>query len=85
MSLSQEALQKVRPKRTGAKETRRADIVLQLYGEIQTQAVKTQQELALGRSQLVSKQREKRLTQLTLDEMSSLAPDTPVYEGVGKM
>lgn len=58
---------------------------LQLYGEIQTQALKTQQELALGRSQLAGKQREMRMTQLTLKEMSSLDPDTPVYEGVGKM
>lgn len=57
----------------------------QLYGEIQTQALKTQQELALSRSQLVSKQREIRLNQLTLNEMSSLTPDNPVYEGVGKM
>lgn len=85
MSLSQEALQKVRAKPTGSKQRRRADFVPQLYGEIQTQALKTQQELALGRSQLVSKQREMRLTQLTLNEMSSLAPETPIYEGVGKM
>ncbi|PSR91934.1 prefoldin subunit [Coniella lustricola] len=56
-----------------------------LYGEIQTQAIKTQQELALGRSQLVSKQREIRITQLTLKELSSLPTETPVYEGVGKM
>ncbi|KAF3764913.1 Prefoldin [Cryphonectria parasitica EP155] len=56
-----------------------------LYGEIQTQALRTQQELALGRSQMASKQREMRLTQLTLSEISSLSPETPVYEGVGKM
>jgi chaperonin cofactor prefoldin len=56
-----------------------------LYGEIQTQALKTQQELSLGRSQQAAKQREMRITQLTLSEMSSLSPDTPVYEGVGRM
>lgn len=39
----------------------------------------------MGRSQLAAKQREMRITQLTLSEMSSLAEDTPVYEGVGKM
>lgn len=58
---------------------------MQLYGEIQTQALKTQQELALGRSQQAAKQREMRITQLTLSEMASLTPETPVYEGVGRM
>lgn len=57
----------------------------QLYGEIQTQALKTQQELALGRSQAAAKQRETRMVQLTLKEMEALPDDTPVYEGVGKM
>lgn len=56
-----------------------------LLREIETNHVKSQQEISLARSQLASKQREKRLAQLTSTEISSLAPGTPLYEGVGKM
>lgn len=84
MSLSQEAVQKVR-QRAPVIAKQRADMAAQLYGEIQTQALKTQQELALGRSQAAAKQRETRMVQLTLKEMEALPDDTPVYEGVGKM
>lgn len=58
---------------------------IQLLREIETNHVKSQQEISLARSQLASKQREKRLAQLTSTEISSLAPGTPLYEGVGKM
>jgi chaperonin cofactor prefoldin len=34
---------------------------------------------------MAAKQREMRLAQLTRSEISSLPPDTGVYEGVGKM
>lgn len=37
------------------------------------------------RTQMVSKQREMRLVQLTRGEMATLPADTAVYEGVGKM
>lgn len=53
--------------------------------EIEINAVKSQQEIGLVRSQLSAKQREKRLAQLTNSEITSLAPETPIYEGVGKM
>ncbi|KAH8788507.1 Prefoldin [Diaporthe sp. PMI_573] len=56
-----------------------------LLREIETNHVKSQQEISLARSQLSSKQREKRLAQLTSTEISSLTPGTPLYEGVGKM
>ncbi|KAI7787066.1 prefoldin subunit 1 [Diaporthe eres] len=56
-----------------------------LLREIETNHVKSQQEISLARSQLASKQREKRLAQLTSTEISSLAPGTPLYEGVGKI
>ena len=45
----------------------------------------TQQQIGLVRGQMASKQREMRLAQLTRSEISTLPPDTPVYEGVGKM
>lgn len=53
--------------------------------EIESQAIAAQQQISLVRSQLASKQREMRLAQLTRNEISSLPPDTAVYEGVGKM
>lgn len=56
-----------------------------LLREIEANHVKSQQDISLARSQLASKQREKRLAQLTSTEISSLNPGTPLYEGVGKM
>lgn len=58
---------------------------LQLVREIETQAIQSQQQISLVRSQIAGKQREKRLAQLTQSEISSLSTDTPIYEGVGKM
>ena len=57
----------------------------QLVREIETQAYQAQQQIAVARSQVASKQREMRLAQLTQKEISSLPVDTGVYEGVGKM
>jgi len=57
----------------------------QLIREIESQAAAAQQQIGLVRTQMVSKQREMRLVQLTRGEMATLPPDTAVYEGVGKM
>lgn len=53
--------------------------------EIESQAMAAQQQIGLVRTQLSSKHREMRLAELTRREISSLPPDTPIYEGVGKM
>ena len=53
--------------------------------EIETQAVAAQQQIGLARSQMTGKQREQRLVRLTLSELSGLADETVVYEGIGKM
>jgi chaperonin cofactor prefoldin len=53
--------------------------------EIEAQSIAAQQQIGMVRTQLAAKQREMRLTQLTRSEISSLPPDTGVYEGVGKM
>lgn len=53
--------------------------------EIESQALVTQQQIGLARTQMTSKQREQRLVKLTLSEMASLPQDAVVYEGVGKM
>ncbi|KAI5280749.1 hypothetical protein KEM54_003511, partial [Ascosphaera aggregata] len=56
-----------------------------LVQEIQAQAVKSQQEIAVVKALISAKQRELRLSQLTSKELDDLPADTNVYEGVGKM
>ncbi len=57
----------------------------QLVREIESQAIAAQQQISLVRTQVASKQREMRMTQLTRGEIAALPADTAVYEGVGKM
>ncbi|KAJ8131481.1 hypothetical protein O1611_g2151 [Lasiodiplodia mahajangana] len=57
----------------------------QLLREVETQAIASQQQIALTRTQQAAKQREMRMAQLTRTEILSLPADTNVYEGVGKM
>ncbi|KAI1435036.1 Prefoldin beta-like protein [Xylaria sp. CBS 124048] len=56
-----------------------------LLREVETQAIASQQQIALTRTQQAARQREMRMAQLTRTEISSLPADTKVYEGVGKM
>ncbi|KAI1821099.1 Prefoldin beta-like protein [Xylaria intraflava] len=56
-----------------------------LLREVETQAIASQQQIALTRTQQASRQREMRMAQLTRTEISSLPASTNVYEGVGKM
>ncbi|KKA30531.1 hypothetical protein TD95_003363 [Thielaviopsis punctulata] len=56
-----------------------------LVREIEHQAVQAQQQIGISQSQVASKQREMRLLSLTMNEVSSLPKDAPVYEGLGKM
>ncbi|KAI9748171.1 MAG: hypothetical protein M1815_003470 [Lichina confinis] len=53
--------------------------------EIETQAVVAQEQIGVVKAQMAAKQRDARLLQLTVDEVSELPGDTNVYEGVGKM
>ncbi|RYC60857.1 hypothetical protein CHU98_g5378 [Xylaria longipes] len=53
-----------------------------LLREVETQAIASQQQIALTRTQQASKQREMRMAQLTRTELSTLPADTNVYEGV---
>ncbi|EGX49837.1 hypothetical protein AOL_s00076g635 [Orbilia oligospora ATCC 24927] len=61
------------------------DEYLQVLQEIETQAILSQQQLTVVKSQITSKQRDTRMIQLTESELSSLPASTKVYEGVGKM
>ncbi|KAL3420760.1 prefoldin subunit [Phlyctema vagabunda] len=56
-----------------------------LVQEIETQAVQSQQQINVVKSQISIKQREIRMLQLTSSEVSTLPGDVNVYEGVGKM
>ncbi|EPS42781.1 hypothetical protein H072_3162 [Dactylellina haptotyla CBS 200.50] len=53
--------------------------------EIETQAILSQQQLGVVKSQITAKQRDTRMIQLTEAELNSLPSSTKVYEGVGKM
>ena len=53
--------------------------------EIETQAIQSQQQIGIVRSQIAIKQREIRKHELTAEEMAKLPSDTKMYEGVGKM
>ncbi|KAF8867259.1 Prefoldin beta-like protein [Acephala macrosclerotiorum] len=56
-----------------------------LVQEIETQAIQSQQQISMVRSQIGIKTREIRKLELTSKEVSELPSDTNVYEGVGKM
>ncbi|TQS33281.1 hypothetical protein Golomagni_06380 [Golovinomyces magnicellulatus] len=56
-----------------------------LAREIEGQALAAQQQIAIARGQISGKQREQRLVQLTLNEISDLSADATAYEGVGKI
>ena len=53
--------------------------------EIESKAAFSAQQLQIVRGQIASKTREKRMLQLSSNEMDTLPKETPVYEGVGKM
>ncbi len=57
----------------------------QLLQEVETQAVLSQQKITQTQAELSSKRRDARLNHLTSNELKSLAKETKVYEGVGKM
>lgn len=53
--------------------------------EIENQAIQSQQQIGIVRSQIAIKQREIRKLELTAKEVSELPSETNMYEGVGKM
>ncbi|KXS99661.1 hypothetical protein AC578_9886 [Pseudocercospora eumusae] len=57
----------------------------QLLQEIEQKAAFAQQQLGIVRSQIASKNREKRMLELSDKELDALPKATPVYDGVGKM
>ncbi|TFK56478.1 Prefoldin [Heliocybe sulcata] len=53
--------------------------------QIQQTAIQSQRALNLTKQQTAAKDRERRILQLTIDEISGMEPDVNMYKGVGKM
>lgn len=57
----------------------------QILVQIQQTAVQSQRNLNVAKTQIQGKERERRILQLTIEEINSLNEDVNVYKGVGKM
>lgn len=53
--------------------------------QIQQTAIDSQRALAVTKGSLVTKERERKILQLTTEEITSLSGDVKMYKGVGKM
>lgn len=53
--------------------------------QIQQTAVQSQRALNLSVQQTSAKERERRILQLTIDEIGQMQGDVSLYKGVGKM
>jgi prefoldin subunit 1 len=53
--------------------------------QIQQTAVQSQRALNISKQQAASKDRERRILQLTIDEIQGIQGDVNLYKGVGKM
>ncbi len=60
-------------------------IPIQILVQIQQTAVQSQRALNLSRQQIAAKDRERRILQLTIEEINSLDNNVNLYRGVGKM
>lgn len=59
--------------------------LLQILLQLQQDAVQSQRALSITRQQTAAKDRERRIVQLTLEELDALGDDVNLYKGVGKM
>jgi prefoldin subunit 1 len=57
---------------------------VQILLQIQQSAVTANRNLNATKAQIAGKERERRIVQLTATEISDLASDANVYQGVGK-
>ena len=61
------------------------DLIPKILVQIQQTAIQSQRSLNISRQQTAAKERERRILQLTIDEISSIDKDVNMYKGVGKM
>jgi prefoldin subunit 1 len=59
--------------------------LLQILVQIQQTAVQSQRALNVTLQQASAKDRERRILQLTIDEISQMEGEVNLYKGVGKM
>ncbi|KAI0720150.1 Prefoldin [Fomitopsis betulina] len=60
------------------------DTLRKILNQIQQTAVQSQRAFNVARQQLAVKERERRILQLTIEEITSLEGDVNLYKGVGK-
>ncbi|PFH49055.1 hypothetical protein AMATHDRAFT_41818 [Amanita thiersii Skay4041] len=53
--------------------------------QIQQTAVQSQRALSIAHQQTTAKERERRILQLTVNEINQLEPSVKLYKGIGKM
>ncbi|KAJ3005588.1 hypothetical protein NUW54_g4275 [Trametes sanguinea] len=61
------------------------DTLRKILLQIQQTAVQSQRALNVSKQQIAAKERERRILQLTIEEITSLQEDVNLYKGVGKM
>ncbi|KAJ7292921.1 Prefoldin [Mycena rebaudengoi] len=61
------------------------DALRKILIQIQQTAIQSQRALNLSVQQTAAKDRERRILQLTIDEISGIEGDVNLYKGVGKM
>lgn len=61
------------------------DTLRKILIQIQQTAIQSQRALSMTRQQVTTKERERRILQLTIDEIGSMEGDVKLYKGVGKM
>ncbi|KAH8110605.1 Prefoldin [Phellopilus nigrolimitatus] len=61
------------------------DTLRKILVQIQQTAIESQRALQLTKGTQASKERERRILQLTIDEINSMEKDVNLYKGVGKM
>ncbi|KII93945.1 hypothetical protein PLICRDRAFT_36162 [Plicaturopsis crispa FD-325 SS-3] len=61
------------------------DTLRKILVQIQQTAVQSQRALTISRQQSAAKDRERRILQLTIDEITHIEGDVNLYKGVGKM
>ncbi|KAA1471419.1 Prefoldin [Dentipellis sp. KUC8613] len=61
------------------------DTLRKILIQIQQTSVQSQRALGVTRQQIASKDRERRILQLTINEISEMEPNVNMYKGVGKM
>ncbi|THV06527.1 Prefoldin [Dendrothele bispora CBS 962.96] len=61
------------------------DTLRKILIQIQQTAIQSQKALSVSTQQTAAKERERRILQLTMDEIGALDEDVNLYKGVGKM